>query len=131
VWYAQLRAILDAGTAYGDCAIGQGERVNVEFVSANPTGPMHVGHGRARCLATRWLRCSRRPGSRSSASITSMMPAPRSMRSPLAAPALPRGARRENRGDPRGLYPGEYLIEVGRALAERDGKTWLGRPESE
>src|SRR3954453_13833990 len=46
VWHAQLRAILQAGTAYGDSTIGDGERVNVEFVSANPTGPMHVGHGR-------------------------------------------------------------------------------------
>src|SRR3954451_13881306 len=54
VWHAQLRAILEAGTAYGDSDLGGGElgpsrlgpEVNVEFVSANPTGPMHVGHGR-------------------------------------------------------------------------------------
>src|SRR3954451_15159706 len=54
VWHAQLRAILHAGTAYGDTDLGHGEigpsrlgpEVNVEFVSANPTGPMHVGHGR-------------------------------------------------------------------------------------
>ncbi len=46
VWHAQLRAILQAGTAYGDSTIGGGEKVNIEFVSANPTGPMHVGHGR-------------------------------------------------------------------------------------
>src|SRR5882762_6909755 len=46
VWHAQLRAILQAGAAYGDSTVGGGERVNVEFVSANPTGPMHVGHGR-------------------------------------------------------------------------------------
>src|SRR5947208_3705363 len=46
VWHAQLRAILEAGTAYGDSTVGQNHRVNVEFVSANPTGPMHVGHGR-------------------------------------------------------------------------------------
>src|SRR5438105_9149378 len=46
VWHAQLRAILQAGTAYGESTIGGDERVNVEFVSANPTGPMHVGHGR-------------------------------------------------------------------------------------
>src|SRR5438067_9648979 len=45
-WHAQLRAILEAGAAYGDSTLGQGEPVNVEFVSANPTGPMHVGHGR-------------------------------------------------------------------------------------
>src|SRR5580692_9593257 len=42
VWHAQLRAVLAAGTHYGDSAVGKGERVNVEFVSANPTGPMHV-----------------------------------------------------------------------------------------
>src|SRR5262249_26221048 len=46
VWHAQLRAILQAGTCYGDSDLGGGDRVNIEFVSANPTGPMHVGHGR-------------------------------------------------------------------------------------
>src|SRR5689334_21624183 len=46
VWHAQLQAILRAGTGFGDSTLGAGERVNVEFVSANPTGPMHVGHGR-------------------------------------------------------------------------------------
>jgi arginyl-tRNA synthetase len=46
VWHAQLRAILEAGTAFGNSSIGRGQKVNIEFVSANPTGPMHVGHGR-------------------------------------------------------------------------------------
>ncbi|MBO0738554.1 MAG: arginine--tRNA ligase, partial [Alphaproteobacteria bacterium] len=46
IWHAQLRAILRAGTSFGDSAIGGDRPVNVEFVSANPTGPMHVGHGR-------------------------------------------------------------------------------------
>jgi arginyl-tRNA synthetase len=46
VWHAQLRAILRTGASFGDSVIGGGERVNVEFVSANPTGPMHVGHCR-------------------------------------------------------------------------------------
>ncbi len=43
---AELPAILRAGEAYGDSDIGRGERVNVEYVSANPTGPLHIGHGR-------------------------------------------------------------------------------------
>ena len=43
---AQLPVILRAGEAYGDSALGQGVRVNVEYVSANPTGPMHIGHCR-------------------------------------------------------------------------------------
>src|SRR6185437_2882782 len=45
-WHARLAEILRAGPAYGDATIGGGRKVNVEFVSANPTGPMHVGHGR-------------------------------------------------------------------------------------
>lgn len=47
---AGLPAILAAGSAYGRANAGQGERVNVEFVSANPTGPLHVGHGRQAAL---------------------------------------------------------------------------------
>src|SRR5437867_2863500 len=46
VWHAQLRAILVAGKSCGDSSLGAGDKVNVEFVSANPTGPLHVGHGR-------------------------------------------------------------------------------------
>src|SRR6185437_9372657 len=45
-WHARLAEILRAGPAYGDAAIGRGRKVNVEYVSANPTGPMHVGNGR-------------------------------------------------------------------------------------
>ena len=55
-WLAQdalhslLATIIAAGPAYGRSAVGGGQRVNVEFVSANPTGPLHVGHGRGACL---------------------------------------------------------------------------------
>ena len=45
-WIGALRAVLAAGPDYGRSAVGQGTRVNVEYVSANPTGPMHVGHVR-------------------------------------------------------------------------------------
>src|SRR3954468_14795095 len=46
VWADALRAVLRDGAAYGRSAVGAGEKVNVEYVSANPTGPMHVGHCR-------------------------------------------------------------------------------------
>lgn len=49
-WQAVVREILAAGPAYGRGAVGQGRRVQVEFVSANPTGPLHVGHGRGAAL---------------------------------------------------------------------------------
>ena len=45
-WHARLAEVLAAGRAYGDSDMGRGGRVNVEYVSANPTGPLHVGHGR-------------------------------------------------------------------------------------
>src|SRR5258706_7916426 len=46
LWHAVVRAVLEEGTAYGNSHIGRGVKVNVEYVSANPTGPMHVRHGR-------------------------------------------------------------------------------------
>ena len=46
VWGEELRTVIAAGTQYGRSRMGAGEKVNVEYVSANPTGPMHVGHGR-------------------------------------------------------------------------------------
>jgi len=49
-WQAGVRDVLAAGPAYGRAAVGQGQRVQVEFVSANPTGPLHVGHGRGAAL---------------------------------------------------------------------------------
>ncbi|MBW1895517.1 MAG: arginine--tRNA ligase [Deltaproteobacteria bacterium] len=45
-WYELLREVHDGGLAYGTSRTGQGKRVQIEFVSANPTGPLHVGHGR-------------------------------------------------------------------------------------
>jgi arginyl-tRNA synthetase len=45
-WHERLAEILAAGVAYGDSTMGDGELVNIEYVSANPTGPLHVGHGR-------------------------------------------------------------------------------------
>ncbi len=49
-WQAVIRQVLAAGATYGCTTVGQGQRVQVEFVSANPTGPLHVGHGRGAAL---------------------------------------------------------------------------------
>ena len=49
-WHGVIREVLAAGSAYGRADVGRGERVQVEFVSANPTGPLHVGHGRGAAL---------------------------------------------------------------------------------
>jgi arginyl-tRNA synthetase len=132
VWHAQLRAILRTGAAFGDSVIGGGERVNVEFVSANPTGPMHVGHGRgavvgdalAGLLAKAGFEVQREYYINDAGAQVDI----------LARSAYLR--YREALGEaigpiPEGFYPGEYLVETGRVLAERDGRKWLGRPEAE
>ncbi len=132
VWHAQLRAILEAGTAYGDSAIGGGEKVNIEFVSANPTGPMHVGHGRGAVVGDALAALLAKAG----------FAVPREYYINDAGAQVDVLARsthlryREALGEviaaiPEGFYPGEYLVATGRALAERDGRKWLGRPEEE
>jgi arginyl-tRNA synthetase len=132
VWHAQLRTILRAGTAFGDSAIGGGEGVNVEFVSANPTGPMHVGHGRgavvgdalAGLLAKAGFCVQREYYINDAGAQVDVLARSTHLRY--------REALGEAIGPiPEGLYPGEYLVEAGRALAERDGRKWLDRDEAE
>jgi arginyl-tRNA synthetase len=132
IWHAQLRVILHAGTAFGDSAIGGGERVNIEFVSANPTGPVHVGHGRGAVVGDALAGLLAKAGftvqreyyiNDAGAQVDAFA---------RSAYLRYREALGETSGPiPDGLYPGEYLIETGRALAERDGRKWLGRPEAE
>src|SRR5579871_4207892 len=132
VWHAQLRALLRAGTGYGDTDIGAGARVNVEYVSANPTGPMHVGHGRGAVVGDALAALLAKAGyavhrefyiNDAGAQIDALA---------RSTYLRYREALGETIGPiPEGLYPGEYLIETGRALAARDGDKWLGRPEAE
>jgi arginyl-tRNA synthetase len=132
VWHAHLRAMLRAGTAFGDSKLGRGERVNVEFVSANPTGPMHVGHGRgavvgdalAGLLAKAGFNVRREYYINDAGAQVDVLARSTYLRY--------REALGETIGPiPEGLYPGEYLAEAGRALAARDGRQWLDRPEAE
>ena len=132
IWQAQLRAILRAGAGFGDLPVGGGERVNVEFVSANPTGPMHVGHGRgavvgdalAALLAKAGFQVEREYYINDAGAQVDILARSTHLR------------YREALGEvigplPDGFYPGEYLIEAGQVLARRDGRKWLDRPESE
>jgi arginyl-tRNA synthetase len=132
VWQAQLRAVLRAGIGFGDSAMGGGDRINVEFVSANPTGPMHVGHGRgavvgdalAALLAKAGFAVEREYYINDAGAQVDILARSLYLRY--------REALGEQIGAiPDRFYPGDYLIETGRALVERDGRRWLGRPESE
>ncbi|MCC5991957.1 MAG: arginine--tRNA ligase [Rhodobacteraceae bacterium] len=131
VWQAVPRAALRLGTAFGRSDLGQGQRVNVEFVSANPTGPMHVGHTRgavvgdalSKLLAFAGYDVTREYYINDGGAQVDV----------LARSAYER--YREVHGlSPEiaeGLYPGEYLIEVGEALKAEFGQRFLNAPEAE
>jgi arginyl-tRNA synthetase len=131
-WHARLAEILRAGPAYGDSRMGQGRRVNVEFVSANPTGPLTAGHARgavvgdalAGLLAKAGYEVSREYYINDAGAQVDVLARSTYLRY--------REALGETIGEiPSGYYPGDYLRPVGQALAERDGKKWLAAPESE
>ena len=130
-WWARLAELLATGPGYGADDLGQGQRINVEYVSANPTGPLHVGHARgavvgdalANLLAHLGFAVTREyyvndAGAQVDALARSVH-------------ARYREACGEAIGEiPEGLYPGDYLVPVGEALAARDGRRWLAEPEA-
>ena len=145
VWHAQLRAILESGTAHGHSTIGGGEKVNVEFVSANPTGPMHVGHGRgavvgdalAALLAKAGLAVHREYYINDAGAQVDALARSLYFRYQEIVAAEPESRLLHSSGvmhpapvPPEGFYPGEYLKDTARKLFERDGEKWFGKPEA-
>jgi arginyl-tRNA synthetase len=131
VWVRTLAEILRLGDAYGRSTIGGGERVNVEFVSANPTGPMHVGHCRgavvgdalASLLSIAGYDVSREYYINDAGAQVDVLGRSAYLRY--------REALGEAVSIPEGLYPGDYLKPVGQALAEAHGRSLLDVPEAE
>jgi len=131
-WRDHLRAVLGAGEAYGQSQIGGGEPVNVEYVSANPTGPLHVGHARGAVFGDVLAALLDKAGyavtreyyiNDAGAQVDALA---RSVHWRYCeALGGPQGEM------PPGLYPGSYLVPVGCALAERDGARWQDKPETE
>ena len=131
IWHDVVRAALKSGVDFGRSDMGAGSRVNVEFVSANPTGPMHVGHVRgavfgdalARLLAFSGHHVTREYYINDGGAQVDV----------LARSAYER-YREANGLEPEireGLYPGDYLIPVGEALKQKYGDSLLDRPEDE
>ena len=129
-WPSVPRMVLEQGAAYGRSAIGKGEAINVEYVSANPTGPMHVGHTRGAVFGDALANLL---------DFTGFAVAREYYVNDAGAQvdALARSAYlryREALGEeigeiPEGLYPGDYLKPVGRALADTHGNELLSMPE--
>jgi arginyl-tRNA synthetase len=129
-WQGLLRAVLETGTAFGQSALGAGRRVNVEFVSANPTGPMHVGHVRgavvgdalARLLAYAGWDVTREYYINDGGAQVDVL-----ARSAYERYREAHGLEPEIR---EGLYPGDYLIPVGEALKDKYGDSLLEQGEA-
>ncbi|PCH82269.1 MAG: arginine--tRNA ligase [Rhodospirillaceae bacterium] len=129
-WHQRLEEILQNGTAFGDSTLGRGETVNVEYVSANPTGPLHVAHARGAVVGDVLASLLEKAGY--AVTREYYVNDAGAQVDILARSAYLR--YREALGEkikeiPKGLYPGEYLIPVGEALAEKYGDQWLGADE--
>jgi arginyl-tRNA synthetase len=131
-WPTVLRMVLEEGAGYGRSAIGKGQVVNVEYVSANPTGPMHVGHCRgavfgdalASLLAFTGFDVTREYYVNDAGSQVDALARSAYLRY--------REALGEDIGEiPEGLYPGDYLKPVGKLLVEQHGRELLALQESE
>jgi arginyl-tRNA synthetase len=132
VWRVALAAIVRAGADYGRGTVGAGKPVNVEYVSANPTGPMHVGHCRgavfgdalANLLAVAGFAVTREYYINDAGGQVDVLARSAFLRY--------REALGENIGAiPDGLYPGDYLVPVGTALAKEYGDKLKAMPESQ
>ena len=130
-WHQALTDLIEAGGAYGRTTAGAGEAINIEYVSANPTGPMHIGHCRGAVVGD------------SLANLLTMVGYEVTREyyindAGAQVDALARSAHlryREALGEdigpiPEGLYPGDYLVPVGRLLAEKHGRAFIDADEA-
>ena len=129
-WCEVLQAVLRSGAAFGASNRGAGIKVNVEYVSANPTGPLHIGHARGTVFGDALASLLEKVGyevcreyyiNDAGAQVDALG---------RSVHLRYREVLGEEIGDiPEGLYPGEYLKPVGEALAKRDGDRWLNSAE--
>ncbi len=131
IWHEVLRSVATGGADFGRADIGKGERVNIEYVSANPTGPMHVGHTRgavfgdalASLMAYSGYDVTREYYINDAGSQIDTLAKSTMLRY--------REALGETIEIPSGFYPGDYLIPVGQALANEFSGKLLDMPEAE
>jgi arginyl-tRNA synthetase len=138
-WHARLLDILEAGASYGDSALGGGQPVNIEYVSANPTGPLHVGHGRGAVVGDALGGLLQKAGfsvareyyvNDAGGQVEALARSLR-LRWLIAAGAEPPEAFERARAEGGVQYGGDYLVPVAEALLARDGRRWIDAPAEE
>ena len=131
-WRDELRTILNDGDAYGTSAIGNDERVNVEYVSANPTGPLHMGHCRGAVVGDSLARILEAAGFRVTKEYYVNDAGAQVDTLARSVHLRYREALGADIGEiPSGLYPGEYLRPVGVLLASEYGDDYAEAPEDQ
>src|SRR6476661_1146499 len=131
-WRDELRTILREGEEYGLSKIGANERVNVEYVSANPTGPLHMGHCRGAVVGDSLARLLEAAGFRVTKEYYVNDAGAQVDTLARSAHLRYREALGEDIGEiGEGFYPGDYLKPVGIALAAEYGDRYAAAPESE
>mgnify|MGYP000126709092 FL=1 len=131
-WRNAIGGLLKEGLEYGKSDIGAGKKVMVEYVSANPTGPLHAAHARGAVVGDALASLLAKAGfdvtreyyiNDAGAQVDTLA---------RSAYLRYREARGEDIGTiPEGFYPGEYLKDVGEALSARDGGKWMQSPDEE
>ncbi len=135
-WIDELAAIAKLGEDYGRSTMGGGSRVNIEYVSANPTGPMHMGHCRGAVVGDALGSLLEFAGHQvireyyvnDAGAQVDVLARSVHMRY-LEALSKDRGGQAIT--IPEGLYPGDYLVPVGQALAAEFGDTYAAAPEAD
>lgn len=129
VWQGVVGAVLAAGTDYGRSTLGQGKKVNVEYVSANPTGPLHVGHTRGAVFGDALASLLDFAGH--DVTREYYINDGGAQVDVLARSVYLRylEAHGQEVAFPDGTYPGDYLIEAGEALKAKVGDAYVGQSE--
>jgi arginyl-tRNA synthetase len=132
VWQDHLTCILEHKDHYGDCQLGKNQWVNVEYVSTNPTGPMHAGHARVAVVGDIMANLLQKAGYQVEREY--YINDAGGQIDVLAQSVYLR--YREALGQeigaiPEGLYPGDYLIPVAQHIVALDGDKWLNAPQEE
>lgn len=132
-WQRQLLEIIKVGTAYGNSNIGDDEKINVEYVSTNPTGPLHTGHGRNAILGDAIAALLQKVGysvcreyyiNDAGGQIDALA------RSVYLRYLEALGHPIQDSDFKEGMYGADYLVPVGKDLAAKKGDVWVGQDES-
>ncbi len=129
-WQGQLADILKAGESYGDSTIGQGEKVNVEYVSTNPTEPLHIGHCRVAVVGDVLSSLLEKAGHNVTREY--YINDAGGQANDLARSTYKRYLQALGHDiDDLGSYGGDYLIPVGKSLAKEVGDKWVNKEEAD